>query len=95
MPKIPVGNKGDYYWIDKWEHLFTYQYMETKKQHDALIESGITIYERMALRVKDQIPEDYWMLGVDEVEWGDKFIRIRRYWAHKDHYRFVPARESG
>lgn len=91
MPKIPVGNKGDYYLVDGWKHLFTFQYQETRQQHDALIGSEFTIYDRMAQRVNGQIPEDYWLLGVDEVDWGDEFITIKRYWAHKDHHRFVAA----
>ena len=87
---MPVGDKGDYYWIDDWKYLYTYQYQETRKQFEELRASGTTIHEGNALKVKDQIPEDYWVLGGNE-EWGDEFITIRQYWAHKHHYRFVPA----
>jgi len=92
--KIYVGEKGDYYWIDKPEHLLTYRYQETIQQHDAHIKSGTTIYERIARRVKGKIPEDYWILEFEAVEWGKKFITIERYWAHKDHHRFVPANKG-
>jgi len=90
MPKLPVGNKGDYYWVDKLEYLFTFQYIETRRELEALRESGSTIYERMVRRYEGQIPEGYLVLG-DDTEWGDEFITIRRCWAHKDHHWFVPA----
>jgi len=88
MPKIPVDDKGDYYLVDGWEHLYTFQYRETRKQFEELNKAGFTIYERMSRRIGNQIPEDFWMLGVEESEWGEDFITIKRFWAHKHHHRY-------
>ena len=91
MPKIPVGDKGDYYWVDAWDYVLSFKYTETKEAYDAFNGSGLSIYERMVMRYKGQIPDNYWMLDVEGAEYGKEFVTITRYWAHKDHCRFVAA----
>ena len=89
MPKIPVGDKGDYYWVDSWDYVLSLKYTESKEAYDAFNGSGISIYERMAMRYKGQIPDDYWMLDVGTVNYGKDFVTIERVWAHKNHFHIV------
>jgi hypothetical protein len=91
MPKIPVGKEGDYIWVDSWDYVLSFNYTETREAYDAFSGSGITIYERMVMRYKGQIPYDYWLLEVEGTDYNERTVTIRRYWAHKDHHRFVPA----
>lgn len=89
MPKIPVNDDG-YYTFDSWDDVLSFKYTETKEAYKSFVGSGLTIYERMAMRYREQIPLDFWMLEVEDWKEDESFITITRYWGRAGHFRFVP-----
>jgi hypothetical protein len=99
MPRLPVGDKGDYYHVDKWEHLLTYKYMVTQQVRKALEKAGLSFYyDGMHQKIKQmresgEIPQDFDILGTDWEE-SKEFITVTSYWAKSGYYRFVAARRE-
>jgi hypothetical protein len=89
MPKV-LQSKVGYYFVDRWENVFTLRDIITSKELDACKAGNFWFRERTNLKIKEANldPIEWHQLGSEE-KWTELGLETIVYWAKAGSYRYV------